>query len=269
MKTINRSILLAALFLTTPWAYGQAEFLDVDDTPEAAAPAPAAPPPKTTVSAPAPLKVQAPPPLKGTSTSTASQKLECTPANQAVTLQSIAANPALAANLKTFMNGVEFKEGETYTRELEGRRKNPAGCAGLFGSIDLVGCQKYKAAGQSQFQVRNNQVFYMADARDGVVPINLSQICSDGVSKMRFKFLYHKKFLTVTAGPWLYTIEVNKRDGVSYSKIVATVLGEGGNKVDVVMNDKPIKVGPVQVTGGGGYEEGFDDIEPTSAGARR
>lgn len=144
------------------------------------------------------------------------------------------------------MNGVFYEEGKIYVRVLTGERKDPASCRGFFDtSIDLVKCQKFKAAGVSRMQVRNGVFEYLADGRykDKPAIIPLTKLCSDG-NGMSFDFIYDQKFSIVKVGPWLYSIRVAKDGDKVFTNIQATVMKTG----DLVsMNKSPIEVGPVQV----------------------
>lgn len=175
----------------------------------------------------------------------ASGKMVCTSGSQ-VSLANIKSTPQLEDNLRAFMDGVMYEEGKVYVRSLKGERKDPGACRGFLGtSIDLAKCEKYKPAGESRMQVKNGVLEYLADGRypDKPVAIPVSKICSDGKTFV-FDFLYDQKFSIVKVGPWDYKITTTKEDDGVVTHIRATVVTTGE---DVVMNQKPIQVGKLEV----------------------
>jgi hypothetical protein len=160
-----------------------------------------------------------------------------------VTLSEINANTELKKNLTAF-TGVAFEKDHSYTTNLKGWRKDPGACLPTFlvGEIDLEGCVSYKAAGKSIFHVVDGKVKYLADGREESSPVavNLTELCSDGAQKMRFKFHYDQSYGPVHAGPWDFTVEIQKNKNGHAVSNTTVVVGGKGKKLP--MNKSPIAV---------------------------
>ncbi len=149
---------------------------------------------------------------------------------KSVTLSDIKTVPGLYDKLTTFFKTQELSEGISFKHKLSGTRIDPSQCWSLFEpNINVATCDKTKPAGESRLRIHKDifEIYVDSDKEDVKIPLPLWSICTDGKEVLRFKFLYHRTFGPITAGPWEYTVEVQTKgkETTSVTKVREVLTG--------------------------------------------
>jgi hypothetical protein len=166
-----------------------------------------------------------------------------------VTLSDIKAVPELSDNLNNFFGITELREGIDFFHALKGARLDPANCWSFTDpKIDLSSCRATKPAGSSHMRIHKSrlEMFVDTDVESVKTPVPLWSVCSDGDKILRLKFLYHKTFYGITAGPWMYTVEVRKK---GKETVVSTTALDLVTQKSILMDAGKVAVVGTRVTG--------------------